>query len=98
MIPRSEEERKLTWMRQKRIWLFVQMELKACRDEYNWLMRCYLCKVSNCPEEYFFSCPLPIPPDYMKKLDKRWEMARKGILPPSRKMMLKTRYLLPLEQ
>ena len=36
MIPCSGEERKLTWMRQKkRIWLFMQMELEACRDEYN---------------------------------------------------------------
>ena len=36
MILCSEEERKLTWMRQKRIWLFIiQMELKACRNEYH---------------------------------------------------------------
>ena len=29
----SEEERKMVWMREVRIRLFLQMQLEACRDE-----------------------------------------------------------------
>ena len=32
---------------------------------------------------------LPIPPDYVKSLTKRWEIVRKGISPPTLKMVLK---------
>ena len=39
--------------------------------------------------------PLPIPFDYAKNLNGRWEMARKGILPPTLKRMFQTRYPLP---
>ena len=45
-------ERKIMWMRETRIRIFMQMELKACRDELDWLARCYLCAVNNCREEY----------------------------------------------
>ena len=43
----SEEARKLSWMRETRIRLFIQRELCACRDEIDWLERCYLCAVNN---------------------------------------------------
>ena len=60
------------------------------------MLRCHYCIVNNCSsEEYCPPTPLPIPPDYAKKLIERWEMARKGILPPTLKMILKTRYPLP---
>ena len=41
---------------------------------------------------------VPIPLDYIKNFDKRWEMARKAILPPSFESILKIRYPLPLQQ
>ena len=79
MFPCTGEARKRTLMRQKRIWLFMQIELEACGDAYNWLIRCYLRVVNNCPEEYCPRMPLHVPPDYIKNLDKRSEMAKKGI-------------------
>ena len=41
------------------------------------------------------SMPLLISPEYASNLIERWKMARKGILPPTTKMILKTRYPLP---
>ena len=38
MFPSYEEKEKLTWVRQKNIWLFMQVELDAYRDGYNWLI------------------------------------------------------------
>ena len=35
----SEEERKVTWMRETRVKLFVQMGLEACRFELDWLLK-----------------------------------------------------------
>ena len=32
MFPSQEEKKKLTWVRQKHIWLFMQVKLDACRD------------------------------------------------------------------
>ena len=46
-----KEERKLTWMRDTRTGLFVQMELMACRDESDWLIRCYHYAVNFYPQE-----------------------------------------------
>ena len=42
MVPCSDEENILTWMREKRVWLSTHIELVACRDEFDWLIRCYL--------------------------------------------------------
>ena len=39
--------------------------------------------------------PLPIPSDYAKNLIRKWEMARKGILPPTFKMIIKKYCPLP---
>ena len=48
----SEEDRKMSWMREKRIKLFMQMELdNNCRNELVWLIRCHNCAANNCPEE-----------------------------------------------
>ena len=30
----------MTWMRETRIRMFMQMELDACRDEFDWLIIC----------------------------------------------------------
>ena len=60
----SEEERKMAWMRETTIRTFMQMELKACRDELDWLIRYHNCAAyNNCPEEKYPPRPLPIPPD-----------------------------------
>ena len=78
----SEEERKVSWMSETRITISVQAELKACRDELDWVATCYLRAVNDCPED----CPpmyLPIGPNYAKKMVRRSEMAQKGILLPT---------------
>ena len=98
MIPCSEEGKKLIWMHSKRMWLFIQMELEACRDGYNLLRRCYLCAVNNCPQVYCPPMPLPIPPDCINSLNKRLEMTRKGILLLLLTTILKTRYPLLVQQ
>ena len=59
----------------------MQVELEACSDECERLLRCHLYIVNNFPEEYCLPMPLPIFPDYAKSLMRRWEMAEKGILP-----------------
>ena len=47
----SEKERKLAWMNDTRIRLFMQREVMSCRDELDWLIRCYHCAANNYPEE-----------------------------------------------
>ena len=94
----SEEERKMMWMHKTTIKIFIQMELEACRDECKLLLRCHHCIINICPEESCPPMPLSIPPDYAKNLMRRWETARKGILPPTLKMTLKRYYPLPVRQ
>ena len=67
-------------------------------DEYNWLIRYYLCTIKKYLEEYCSPMHLPVLPDYIKKLKKILEMARKGImlLHPI-KIDLKTKYPLPVQ-
>ena len=86
----SEEDRKMAWMREIRIRIYMPMELKACWDELDWLMRCH-----NCPEGEYPPRPLHIPPDYIENLQSRLGKVNKGILPPTLKMILKTYYHLP---
>ena len=87
----SEEERKMVWMRETRIKIFMQMELEACWDELD-------CTVNNCPEEYYPPKPLPIPSGYAKNLARRAEMAKKSILSPTFNMVKKKYYPLPVHQ
>ena len=94
----SEEQRKLTWMRDTRIRLFMQMELMACRDESNWLIRFYHCAVNNYSEENCSPMPPPVPLDYNEKTCKRGQKAVKGIVRPILKIILKTHYTLPVKQ
>ena len=63
-----DEERELTWMRDTKIMLLLQMELMACRDDSDWLIRCSHCAVNNFPKECCPSMPLPIHPDYHFKM------------------------------
>ena len=59
-----EEDRKIAWMREKRIKIIMKMELDNSRDELGWLIRCHNCLVDNCPEEEYPPRILPIPPNY----------------------------------
>ena len=87
----------MAWMRETRIRTFMQMELEACWDELDWLIRCHNCAAYNCPEEYP-PRPLPIPPDYIDNLHSRLGKVRNGILLPTLKIILKTYYHLPAHQ
>ena len=88
----------MMWMRETRINLFMQMELEACRNELNRLIRCHDCIVNNCPEKYYTLMPLLTPFGYAKNLARRAEMAKKGISPPTFKMILRKYYPLPVRQ
>ena len=66
----------------------MQMENMACRDELDGLIICYHCVVSNYPKKYCLHKPLPFPPNYHNSLSKRVQMAAKGILPPTLKMII----------
>ena len=83
-------------MQETRIKTFMQMELVACRDELDWLIRCHNCTAYNCPEEEYSSRPLPIPPDYIENLQSRLGKVMKVILPPTLKIILKTYYQAPV--
>ena len=85
----SEEARKMTWTREMRIRLFMQMERERCRNELGWLIRCPNTTVDSCSEEGYPPKPLPIPPKYTKHLERRMRKVMKGILPPTSKIILR---------
>ena len=58
----------MAWMRETKIITFMQMELEACLDKIDWLIRCNNYSAYNCSEEKYPLRPLPIPPDYVDKL------------------------------
>ena len=86
----------MAWIRETRIRTLMQMELEACKDEVDWLIRCDNCAAYNCPKEEYPPRPLPIPPDYIDNLQSRLGKVVKGILPPTLKMILKTYYQAPV--
>ena len=45
--------------------LFMQMELLACRNELDWLMRWHHCAVDSYLGEYWTSRHLSVPPNYI---------------------------------
>ena len=73
----------------------MQIELEACLDEIDWMVRCHNRAAFNCPQEEYPPRPLPIPPDYIDNIQSRLVKVKKGILPPTLKMILKTYYHLP---
>ena len=85
----------MAWMRKTRIRTFMQLELEACLDEINWMVRCHNCEAINCPQEEYPARPLPIPPDYINNLQSRLTKVKKGIRPSTLKMILKTHYHFP---
>ena len=83
--------------REERIRTFMQLELEACLEEVSWMLRCYNCETLDCPQEEYPARLLPTPPpSYIDNLQSRLIRARKGILPASLKMILKTEYQLPV--
>jgi hypothetical protein len=91
----SEEYRKLIWMREELIRMLMQIELEACWEELTWMINCHNCEALNRPEEEYPARPLPIPPNYIDNLQRRLINAKRGVMPPTLKMILKTRYQLP---
>ena len=85
-------------MRETRIRTFLQLELKACLNETDWVISGYMCSANKCSEEEYPSRPLPIPPDYIDNLQSRLVEITKGILPPTLKGIPKTYYHLPARQ
>ena len=94
----SEKEEKMAWMRETRIRIFMQMELKACLHELDWLIKCHNCATYNCSQEECRPRPLPAPLDYIHNLQSRLVKIKRGILPPTLKVVLKTYYPLPPRQ
>ena len=85
-------------MSETKIGMFIQRELMGCRDEFDWLMRCYRCAVNDCPEECCPPIPLPVLPAYIINLIKRAGMTENGILPPTLEIIYQTYYPLPVKQ
>ena len=58
----SEEYCKMMRKREARIRTFMQLELEACLEELNWMIRCHNYEALSCPQEEYPARPLPIPP------------------------------------
>ena len=41
---------------------FMQLELEACLEEVNWMIRYHNCEALNCPQEEYPARFLPTPP------------------------------------
>ena len=86
-------------MREEKIRTFMQLELEACLEEVCWMLRCHNCKVLDCPQEEYPARLLPTPPpSYIDNLQSRLIQARNGIFPASLKMILNTKYQLPVQR
>ena len=73
----------------------MQLELEACLEEINWMIRCHNCEALNRPREEYPARPLPTPPNYIDNLQSRLIKVKQVVLPPTLKMITKTRYHLP---
>ena len=45
----EHEYHKMMREREARIRTFMQLELEACLEELNWMIRCHNCEALNCP-------------------------------------------------
>ena len=80
-----------------RIRTFMQLELEACLEEVNWMIRCHNCEALNCPQKEYPARLLPTPPpSYTDNLQSRLIKVRKGVFPASLKIILKTNHPLPV--
>ena len=63
------------------------------------MLRCHNCEGLDCPQEEYPARLLPTPPpSYIDNLESRLIQARKGIFPASLKMILNTKYQLPVQR
>ena len=68
----EHEYHKVTRDREARIKTFMQLELEACLEELNWMIRCYNCEALNCSQEEYPARLLPTsPPSYIDNLKSR---------------------------
>ena len=87
---------KMMRTREARIRTFMQLELKACLEEVNWIIRYHNCEAHNCPQEEYPARLFPSPPpSYIDNLQSGMIKVQKGIFPAFLKMILKTKYPLP---
>ena len=85
--------------REARVRTFMHLGLEACLEEVSWIIRCHNCEGLNCPQEEYPARFLPTPPpSYIDNLPSRLIKARKGTFPASLKMILKTKYPLPVRR
>ena len=64
--------------REARIINFMQLELEACLEKLNWMIRWHNCEALNCPQKEYPARPLPIPaPSYIGILQSRLNMYRR---------------------
>ena len=82
-------------MREARIRRFMQLELEVCQEKIVWMVTRHNCEALNRPLEEYPARPLPTPPNYIDNLHRRLLKVQQGVLPPTLKMILKTRYNLP---
>ena len=95
----EHEYYKMMRTREARIRTFMQLELEACLEEVNWMIRCHNCEALNCPQEEYPARLLPTPPPgYIDNLKSGLIKVRKGIFPASLQMVLKTNYHLPVRR
>ena len=59
------------------------------------MIRCHNCESLNCPQKKYSARPLPMPPNYIDKLQSRLIKVKKGILPPTLTMIIETYYTPP---
>ena len=95
----EHEYYKMMETREERIRTFMQLELEACLEEVSWMLRCHNCEALDCPQEEYPARFLPTPtPSYIDNLQSRLIKARKWIFPASLKMILNTKYPLPVQR
>ena len=83
--------------REARIRTFMQLELEVCLEEVSWMLRCHNCEALDYPQEEYPARLLPTPPpSYIDNLQSKLIKARKGIFLASLKMILTTKYSLPV--
>ena len=81
----EHEYYKMMRTREARVRTFMQLELEACLEEVNWMIRCHNCETLNCPQEEYSARLLPTPPpSYIDNLQSRLIKVRKEVFPENK--------------
>ena len=68
----EHEYHKVMQEREARIRTFMHLELEACLEESNWMVRSHNCEALNYPQEEYPASLLPAPPpNYVDNLQSR---------------------------